>query len=537
MPSLGLGLGLGLQGNASGGGGARSPFSKFAYDINFAAGTTVGAVPQTYGNNTQDGRPFRDSGNFTACYLEDANGLLVLQASSGMRRTTKGTGLWTNASIINLWSADLTQAAWVATSVTAAKNQTGADGVANAASSITATGANGTIKQSITSASADRVLAFRIKRLVGSGALDVSIDNEVTWNSVTTTASYTRTTVFQLAVTNPSITFRIGTSGDSFAVDFIMMHGPLNSQNVATGYEVRSVGTAFGSIGRSTPWALNTDSSPLYPMMSSPWAVYWEGGGDRIGSGGLTVSDGGFQIALTTNGAVTTQGVTGAVNQWFNGPTSINRVVTFCTGSSVSICVNGGPVTTAAGTLGAAGTHFVLASNGSGGQAIGGFVRRYAMTTNVVFTNAEMQSMTAVPGTAVFSDDFSTYANTAALTAGSPGAWTAGGSTPVVTLGSSPARIHVENGDAVGSAWASRAFTTVVGQTYYVSGNVTAINTPFLRIVAGASLGGSGNAFSVSATGIFQYSFIATATTSYITINTNSTTLAASGDVTSLVVK
>lgn len=389
MP-MSLGLGLSLPGMP---GGASAPLSRFTYDIDFVAGTAKG-VTQPYGNNTQDGRAFRDSANFQACYMEDANGLLVLQSSSGLRRTTKGTGLWTNASIINLWSADLTQTEWVKTNATALKNQVGADGVANAASSITATANLGTIKQSITSAIADRVLAFRVKRLVGTGTLEVSMDNEATWQTATVTGIYARVTVSQLQVTNPSITFRIGTSGDSFALDFIIMHGSMNSQLVATGYEVRSVGTAFGSIGRSTPWALNTDSSPLYPLMASPWALYWEGGGDRIGSGGLCVSDGGFQIQLGANRTITANGVSSPANVWNNGLTSINKVAAYNTGSSVSICVNGGAVGNGAATLGTAGTHFVLASNGAGALAIHGFVRRYAMAANLTFTDAELVAMT-----------------------------------------------------------------------------------------------------------------------------------------------
>jgi hypothetical protein len=143
----------------------------------------------------------------------------------------------------------------------------------------------------------------------------------------------------------------------------------------------------------------------------------------------------------------------------------------------------------------------------------------------------------SVPLVTIFSDDFSTYADSTALTAGSPGAWTAGGSTPVVTLQTAPSRIRVANGDAVGSAWASRGFTTVNGRTYYVSGTVYNINTGFLRITFGASLGGSGNSFSVNSNGVFSYSVVATATTSFISINTNSTTLGASGDVDDLVVK
>lgn len=124
---------------------------------------------------------------------------------------------------VALWNRDFTNAAWVKTSVTAAKDQTGIDGVANAASSLTATGANGTVLQSITLASSQRATSAYVKRLVGSGAVSMTTDGGATWTDITSqlgAGSYVRATIPAQTVTNPSVGFKFATSGDSIAVDY-----------------------------------------------------------------------------------------------------------------------------------------------------------------------------------------------------------------------------------------------------------------------------------------------------------------------------
>ena len=85
-----------------------------------------------------------------------------------------------------LYSNDLTNAAWTKTNITAALNQTGADGVANSASSITASAANGTVLQSITLASSQRIQSALVKRITGTGVINMTTDGGTTWVAVTT---------------------------------------------------------------------------------------------------------------------------------------------------------------------------------------------------------------------------------------------------------------------------------------------------------------------------------------------------------------
>jgi hypothetical protein len=75
---------------------------------------------------------------------------------------------------IALYARDLTNAAYVKTSATAALTATGVDGVTNTASTLTASAANGSAVQRITSASAARSLSMFIKRRTGTGTVTIS---------------------------------------------------------------------------------------------------------------------------------------------------------------------------------------------------------------------------------------------------------------------------------------------------------------------------------------------------------------------------
>ncbi len=117
-----------------------------------------------------------------------------------------------------LYSNDFTNAAWVKVNVTPAKTATGPDGVANSASTLTATLANGTVLQTIISASAVRVTSMFVKRRTGTGAIEMTQDNGVSWTAVTVTANWTRVSVPSATILNPIVGVRIVTSGDAIDV-------------------------------------------------------------------------------------------------------------------------------------------------------------------------------------------------------------------------------------------------------------------------------------------------------------------------------
>lgn len=206
MPSLGMGLSIPMR---------RPVVPAFvmpgsSLDMNFAAG-------QYYGASLSDLTTVRAS----VGYAQTSAGLLTSFLSNIPRITDLGFLIEEARTNVVLWCRDLTNAAWTKSNVTATLNQTGADGSSNSATSLTATAGNGTVLQAITLGSSARFQSVWIKRLVGAGNIQMTMDNGSTWTTITVTASYTQLSIPTQTLANPTVGFRIVTSGDSVAVDFV----------------------------------------------------------------------------------------------------------------------------------------------------------------------------------------------------------------------------------------------------------------------------------------------------------------------------
>ncbi len=173
--------------------------------------------------------------------LGSATGWTNTRASAGMAANNAGTwtdfatttvrvtnrGALVEQSRINIvkHDNDQTNVLWVKSNMTAAKDQTGIDGVANGASSLLATAANATSLQTITTASAARMTSAFVKRLVGAGLVDMTTDGGTTWTPVIPCDATTalgkpecRVSIPVQTVTNPTVGLRLQTSGDKIAV-------------------------------------------------------------------------------------------------------------------------------------------------------------------------------------------------------------------------------------------------------------------------------------------------------------------------------
>ncbi|MER8540235.1 SGNH/GDSL hydrolase family protein [Mesorhizobium sp. M1334] len=211
-----------------------------------------------------------------------------------------------------LWNRDLTNAAWVKSNITAALDQIGLDGNAASASSITATAANGTALQTITIASAAYFQTAYIKRLVGTGPISMTMDGGTTWTDVTPTDGYwNRMSIPSQTLPNPNVGFKIGTSGDSFAIDLVQNeNGNYRTSPMVTTTAVFSRGVDTNSIALSA-----------LPFNTALGSIYIEGRTQapdnvqrtmaRIDDGGATnlmicnmSSLGGGQFSITTASAV-----------------------------------------------------------------------------------------------------------------------------------------------------------------------------------------------------------------------------------------
>lgn len=139
----------------------------------------------------------------------------------------------TTATNLALQASDFTDASWTKSNMTTALTSTGPDGVANSASRLTATAGNATALQSITSASAARISSVYLKRITGSGNIDITQDNGGTWTTVSITNSWARYSLPLATLANPIVGIRIVTSGD--AVDAALFQHETNPDaNIVT---------------------------------------------------------------------------------------------------------------------------------------------------------------------------------------------------------------------------------------------------------------------------------------------------------------
>lgn len=155
-----------------------------------------------------------------------------------------------------LWNRDFTNAAWVKLLGTAAKTATGIDGVANSASTLTATSDGATYLQTITAAASSRSFAIYVKRITGTGAISVTQDG-ITYTTITVTSSWTRCATLNASVLNATPGIKIATSGDVIAVDYGSFEaGAFVSSPIATttASVARSADLAVISTINTKPW-------------------------------------------------------------------------------------------------------------------------------------------------------------------------------------------------------------------------------------------------------------------------------------------
>lgn len=215
----------------------------------------------------------------TATYI-DANRVLQTAAANTARfdhdpvtGAIRGLLIEAGATNLMLYSRDCTQAAWnTVTNMTALKDQTGIDAAATSASSLLATNTNAVITQSITSASATRTFSAYVKRLVGTGTVSITVDGSA-YTDVTSSLvlnEWVRVSVTQAAVTNPVVGFKLATSADKIAVDYMQCESkavPTSAVLSAAGQGARQADAI--SIGTLTPWFSATNGS-LYAEAYSP---------------------------------------------------------------------------------------------------------------------------------------------------------------------------------------------------------------------------------------------------------------------------
>jgi len=164
------------------------------------------------------------------------------------------------ATNLALHSRDLANAVWSGTNVTTAKNAVGADGVASGATTLTATAASGTVLQALSHASQSRVFSAYVRRVTGTGAIQMTTNGGTNWTTVTISSLYTQVACAAQTVASGTVGFRMAVSGDVIEVDFTQGEvGPVATSPIPTttgsvtrNADVISVsGAVSGSIGQT----------------------------------------------------------------------------------------------------------------------------------------------------------------------------------------------------------------------------------------------------------------------------------------------
>ena len=260
----------------------------------------------------------------TATYF-DASGVLQTAASGAMRidhNPTTGArlGLLREPARTNraLWNRDLTDASWTKSNVTAAKDVVGIDGVANSASSLLATAGNGTCLQAITHTSTLRTFAPYVKRLVGTGGVEITLDNGGSWTAITSSINSTTWSRVSLSGTlaNPTIGFRLVTNGDKIAVDFAGVEdghcatSPIATTTVAATRNVDAItvsSAAFGAAWNATEGTILVSFSMSVAPPASSFPVILsanDGTANERVSMSITETSGALNFGITDGGVV-----------------------------------------------------------------------------------------------------------------------------------------------------------------------------------------------------------------------------------------
>lgn len=399
--------------------------------VRIRAGTAPLDIDFTSGVQTDDRLAYSGGTNGT---LVNGQGLVASTSAPRLDHTTAGAalGLRVEESRQNicLWSRDGTNAAWVKTNINAVKTATGADGVANSATTITATAGNGTILQTIASASAQRAVTAWVKRRTGTGNIQMTLDNGATWTTITTTASWTRVFIPTQLFTNPIVGFRIVTNGDAIDFDYFQCETgyiPTTAIPTTTISVTRSVESAAATSTNFSAWFNSATEGTLYVEYMVEY-----GNASATNSTTIDLSDGTTSNRITistraSDGAILNTVVAGGATQVnMSGGTltygTFVKVAIAFKANDFAISVNGAAVTT--DTSGSVPTvsQMNIGSLGAGTQLLNGTVKRVTFWRERK-SNSDLQSITTSGPSAVEYDSGFVNALQMSFTGSVPSDW------------------------------------------------------------------------------------------------------------------
>jgi hypothetical protein len=373
------------------------PSNMATYDLNWATNTFYGGTQPDSGN-TADGRFFTQQIVSTQPnFVENADGSLKKYTSTTIvRRASRGLAIANDRTNRVLQSRDLTNASWTLVGLTALKNQTGRDGVANSASQITVTGTNGTATQAITVTSLAQTGYVDVKRLSGTGTVSMSMDGGTTTTVLDLSApifnGISRPKIPRQTLANPTVVLTFSTIGDVWLVDFVEL------SDSTTDLECEPTPTTTANVKgwRDRASAFISDGSPLaFFLRDQPTQVMYFEYAQRQ-DGALIASDGDLNISSNAATGLSAGFATANLPNFSTTPrlATINKGMFVRTPSFKKLCLNGGTIASTSGfTPDGLGTHYDIGTNGAGALSIQGTIKRCWFGTRVP-TDAQMQAFT-----------------------------------------------------------------------------------------------------------------------------------------------
>jgi len=302
------------------------------------------------------------------------------------------------ATNLALHSRDLTNAVWSGTNVTTAKNAVGADGVASGATTLTATAASGTVLQALSHASQSRVFSAYVRRVTGTGAIQMTTNGGTNWTTVTISSLYTQVACAAQTVASGTVGFRMAVSGDVIEVDFTQGEvGPVATSVIPTTAGTGSRSADVISVSGAVSGCIGQTEGTMYAEVDvrnlgkESWILQIDDGSNtnRV-----------FIRTLTTNlmrgsiNATITAGNVAISSAAFT--TGIVKIAFAYKSGEIAISVNGATALTETGTFtfGASLNRISLGNIGGGGNQFNDRIRAADLYTTRL-TNAELATLTA----------------------------------------------------------------------------------------------------------------------------------------------
>jgi len=252
----------------------------------------------------------------------------------------------------------------------AATTATGLDGIANTATTLTATAADATILQPITLASAARCASAYVKRRTGTGTISFTQDGGGSWTDITAQINGSTWSRVQITSTlaNPSVGFKIGTSGDAIDVDCVQNE----AGTVATSPIVTTTAAVTRNADSDTYQTASNWSDTAGTVYIEAQPLAWVAGG-AIGS-----ATNGLLLSAANSGATASDG-TNTANGPIGTPSGRKKMALRWTGSTMDVSVGGviGTAGTYDGAMGLASLGIAVNSSGYFGPSA---AWNYAMT-------------------------------------------------------------------------------------------------------------------------------------------------------------